>query len=131
MPYLTLMILVKYIALLAMVKIVPSHPHLISEYQDEILESLDDQDMSIRMRALELTSNMVSRHLSVHRLTPAYLFRRQGQPEEHPRDCQSASKGPGAHDHHRRDFTLGSRFPGENSSIRNDRAWSHCGIRIA
>lgn len=51
---------VKYIALLAMVKIVPSHPHLIAEYQDEILESLDDEDMSIRMRALELTCSMVS-----------------------------------------------------------------------
>lgn len=43
-----------------MVKIVPSHPHLIAEYQDEILASLDDEDMSIRMRALELTCSMVS-----------------------------------------------------------------------
>ncbi|KAJ9117176.1 hypothetical protein QFC20_000319 [Naganishia adeliensis] len=51
----------KYIALLAMVKIVPSHPHLIAEYQDEILASLDDEDMSIRMRALELTCSMVNR----------------------------------------------------------------------
>lgn len=48
-----------------MVKIVPSHPHLIAEYQDEILESLDDEDMSIRMRALELTCSMVSTLLCV------------------------------------------------------------------
>jgi hypothetical protein len=50
---------VKYIALLAMVKIVPTHPHLIADYQDEILQSLDDEDVSIRMRALELVSSMV------------------------------------------------------------------------
>ena len=50
---------VKYIALLAMVKIVPTHPHLIADYQDEVLQSLDDEDVSIRMRALELVSSMV------------------------------------------------------------------------
>jgi hypothetical protein len=50
---------VKYIALLAMVKIVPSHPHLVAEYQDTILASVDDQDISIRMRALDLVSAMV------------------------------------------------------------------------
>lgn len=49
----------KYIALLAMVKIVPSHPDLVAEYQDTILASVDDQDISIRMRALELVSTMV------------------------------------------------------------------------
>ena len=49
----------KYIALLALVSIVPSHPHLVAEYQDMILASVDDQDMSIRMRALDLVSAMV------------------------------------------------------------------------
>jgi hypothetical protein len=57
---LTSISIVKYIALLAMVKIVPTHPHLIADYQDEILQSLDDEDVSIRMRALELVSSMVS-----------------------------------------------------------------------
>ncbi|EMD42246.1 hypothetical protein CERSUDRAFT_102602 [Gelatoporia subvermispora B] len=51
----------KYIALLAMVKIVPTHPQLVAEYQDMILSSIDDQDISIRMRALDLISAMVSR----------------------------------------------------------------------
>ncbi|ORX37980.1 armadillo-type protein [Kockovaella imperatae] len=51
----------RYIALLAMVKIIPTHPHMIVEYQDEILQSLDDPDISIRMRALELVSSMVDR----------------------------------------------------------------------
>jgi AP-3 complex subunit delta-1 len=46
-----------------MVKIVPTHPHLIADYQDEILQSLDDEDVSIRMRALELVSSMVSPRL--------------------------------------------------------------------
>ncbi|KAG7099933.1 hypothetical protein E1B28_001726 [Marasmius oreades] len=49
----------KYIALLAMVKIVPTHPHLVAQYQDTILSSVDDQDISIRMRALDLVSAMV------------------------------------------------------------------------
>ncbi|KIL71660.1 hypothetical protein M378DRAFT_115001 [Amanita muscaria Koide BX008] len=51
----------KYIALLAMTKIVPSHPHLVAEYQDTIIASLNDQDISIRMRALDLVSAMVNR----------------------------------------------------------------------
>ncbi|KAJ7170232.1 Ap3d1 protein [Mycena filopes] len=50
----------KYIALLALVKIVPSHPHLVAEYQDTILASVNDQDISIRMRALDLVTAMVS-----------------------------------------------------------------------
>jgi AP-3 complex subunit delta-1 len=50
---------VKYIALLAMVKIVPSHPYLVAEYQDTILASVNDFDISIRMRALDLVTAMV------------------------------------------------------------------------
>lgn len=50
----------KYIALLALVKIVPSHPHLLAEYQDTILASVNDQDITIRLRALDLISAMVS-----------------------------------------------------------------------
>lgn len=50
---------VKYIALLAMVKIVPTHPHLVAVHQNDILASLEDQDLSIRMRALDLVSSMV------------------------------------------------------------------------
>ncbi|KAF9453879.1 Ap3d1 protein [Macrolepiota fuliginosa MF-IS2] len=51
----------KYIALLAMAKIVPSRPHLVAEYQDTILASVSDQDISIRMRALDLVTAMVNR----------------------------------------------------------------------
>ena len=42
-----------------MVKIVPSHPHLVADYQDTILAAVSDQDISIRMRALDLISAMV------------------------------------------------------------------------
>jgi AP-3 complex subunit delta-1 len=43
-----------------MVKIVPTHPHLVAEHQDTILSSVDDEDISIRMRALDLLSALVS-----------------------------------------------------------------------
>ena len=42
-----------------MVKIVPTHPHLVAVHQNGILAGLDDQDLSIRMRALDLVSSMV------------------------------------------------------------------------
>ncbi|KAI0005534.1 adaptin N terminal region-domain-containing protein [Russula compacta] len=51
----------KYIALLALVKIVPTHRNLVAKYQDMILSSVSDQDLSIRMRALDLLSAMVTR----------------------------------------------------------------------
>ena len=51
---------VKYIALLALTKIVPTHPHLVAEYESQILESINDPDLSIRMRALDLLSAMAS-----------------------------------------------------------------------
>jgi len=60
-------VLVKYIALQAMAKIVPSHPHLLAEYQDTFLSSVNDQDISIRMRALDLVSAMV-------RYTPSAVY---------------------------------------------------------
>lgn len=50
----------KYISLLAMAKIVPLHPHLVSAHQDGIISSIEDQDNSLRMRALDLVSSMVT-----------------------------------------------------------------------
>lgn len=50
----------RYIALLAMVRIIPTHPSMVAEYQEEILQSLEDPDVSIRMRALELVTSMAS-----------------------------------------------------------------------
>lgn len=63
----------KYIALLAAVKIVPTHPYLLEDHQDTILASISDQDISIRMRALDLATAMVNRDnlqpISQHILT--------------------------------------------------------------
>ncbi|KAI9826470.1 MAG: hypothetical protein M1819_007363 [Sarea resinae] len=50
----------KYVALLAFNKIVTSHPHLVSLHQDVILHCIDDADISIRMRALDLVVGMVN-----------------------------------------------------------------------
>lgn len=50
---------VKYVALLALQKIVQPHPYLVSLHQDVILGCLDDLDISIRLRALDLLVNMV------------------------------------------------------------------------
>ncbi len=51
--------LVKYVALLAFQKMVHDHQYLVSLHQDVILSCLDDADISIRLRALDLLVNMV------------------------------------------------------------------------
>lgn len=51
----------KYIALLALVKIIPTHPHLVAVHQESIFESMEDDDLSIRLRALDLVSGMAGR----------------------------------------------------------------------
>ena len=58
---------VRYVALLAFDQIVVSHPHLVSEHQDVIMDCLDDADISIRLRALKLVVSMVD----VDHLIPA------------------------------------------------------------
>lgn len=55
-----LILVVKYVALLAFDKIVGSHPHLVGQQQDVILECIDDPDITIRMRALDLVVGMVN-----------------------------------------------------------------------
>lgn len=61
----------RYISLLALTRILPTHPHLVSQYQEAIMNSLDDGDLSIRIRALDLTAGMASRrnlHTILNRL---------------------------------------------------------------
>lgn len=52
----------RYVALLAFVKITSSHADLVSQHQDVILECIDDADISIRTRALDLVVGMVNAH---------------------------------------------------------------------
>ncbi len=49
---------VKYVALLAFQKIVRAHSYFVSLHQDVILDCLDDADVSIRLRALDLLVHM-------------------------------------------------------------------------
>ncbi|KAF9582534.1 AP-3 complex subunit delta, partial [Lunasporangiospora selenospora] len=51
----------KYIGLLALTKILPTHPHLVAEHKDIILKCIDDPDISIRMRALDLIVGMANK----------------------------------------------------------------------
>ncbi|KAF3919371.1 hypothetical protein ABW21_db0205075 [Orbilia brochopaga] len=49
----------KYVALLALTKMTRTHGYLVSAEKDVILECIDDEDVSIRLRALELVVGMV------------------------------------------------------------------------
>ncbi|RHZ80658.1 hypothetical protein Glove_134g191 [Diversispora epigaea] len=51
----------KYVGLLALSKILPTHPKLVSEHRDIILKCIDDPDISIRLRSLDLLVGMVNR----------------------------------------------------------------------
>jgi AP-3 complex subunit delta-1 len=52
----------RYVALLAFAKITNSHADLVSQHQDVILECIDDADISIRTRALDLVVGMPNAH---------------------------------------------------------------------
>ena len=52
---------VKYVGLLALAKITSTHAELVSDLQDLVLACIDDADISIRLRALDLIVGMVSR----------------------------------------------------------------------
>ncbi|XP_032234708.1 AP-3 complex subunit delta-1 isoform X2 [Nematostella vectensis] len=51
----------KYLALLAMSKILKTHPKAVQSHKDIIIHCLDDKDESIRLRALDLVVGMVSK----------------------------------------------------------------------
>ncbi|KAK6952270.1 hypothetical protein Daesc_006805 [Daldinia eschscholtzii] len=50
----------KYVALLAFNQIVLTHPWLVAQQEDVILECIDSADISIRIKALDLVQGMVS-----------------------------------------------------------------------
>lgn len=52
--------IVKYVALLAFNQIVVTHPWLVAQQEDVILECIDSADISIRIKALNLVQGMVS-----------------------------------------------------------------------
>lgn len=56
--------LVKYLGLLAMSKILKTHPKSVQAHKDLVLQCLDDKDESIRLRALDLLYGMVRSYFS-------------------------------------------------------------------
>jgi AP-3 complex subunit delta len=64
----TVLLLVKYLGLLAMSKILQTHPKSVQAHNDLIMQCLDDKDESIRLRALDLLSGMVRRSASIARI---------------------------------------------------------------
>ncbi|CAK7265369.1 AP-3 complex subunit delta [Sporothrix epigloea] len=50
----------KYVALLAFNKIVTTHPYLVAQQEDVILDCIDSPDISIRVKVLDLVEGMVS-----------------------------------------------------------------------
>ncbi|KAM7196495.1 Adaptin N terminal region domain containing protein [Naviculisporaceae sp. PSN 640] len=50
----------KYVALLAFNRIVVTHPYLVAQQEDVILECIDSEDITIRIKALDLVQGMVS-----------------------------------------------------------------------
>ena len=57
---LSVLVSVKYLGLLAMSRILQTHPKSVQTHKDLILQCLDDKDESIRVRALNLLYGMVS-----------------------------------------------------------------------
>lgn len=50
----------KYVGLIALTRLVKTHAHLVSAHHDVVLDCLDDEDISIRYRALELVVGMIN-----------------------------------------------------------------------
>lgn len=62
----------KYLGLLAMSKILKTHPKSVQAHKDLVLQCLDDKDESIRLRALDLLYGMVSAHLELEKSEHAF-----------------------------------------------------------
>lgn len=74
-----LSVAVKYLGLLAMSKILKTHPKSVQSHKDLILQCLDDKDESIRLRALDLLYGMVRQpghglHLCLSLVLMSYMF---------------------------------------------------------
>ena len=52
---------VKYLGLLALARFLEEYPKLVAEHNDLIIKCIDDNDISIRLRALDLLVGMVSK----------------------------------------------------------------------
>lgn len=51
----------KYLGLVGLAELMKSQPKAVSKYREKVMECLDDEDITIRLRALELLTGMVTR----------------------------------------------------------------------
>lgn len=51
----------RYIALVALGKLIPTHPHLVAQHQTTILSSIGHPDLTLRLRALDLAFQLADR----------------------------------------------------------------------
>ena len=56
---------VKYLGLLGLNRMMQKEPRVVSEYKDVVLQCLKDEDVSIRMRALDLLNGMVRNKMAL------------------------------------------------------------------
>jgi AP-3 complex subunit delta-1 len=54
--------IVKYVGLVALAQLVEQYPRLVAQQRDLTLECAEDADLSIRVRALDLMTGIVSYH---------------------------------------------------------------------
>lgn len=86
----------RYVALLAFGKITASHADLVADHQDVILECIDDADISIRTRALDLVVNMVNSNnlqLVVERLLKQLKTAGKQSPVNEPENNRTFHEG--------------------------------------
>ena len=70
-------IIMTLLGLLALLKLMKSHPRSIVDHRELLLYCLDDDDVTIRMKALELIAGIVSKKsmtILVHHLMQVYMI---------------------------------------------------------
>ena len=86
----------RYVALLAFAKITASHADLVADHQDVILECIDDADISIRTRALDLVVDMVNGNnlqMVVERLLKQLKTAGKQSPANEPENDRAVHEG--------------------------------------
>ncbi|KAK4163615.1 AP-3 complex subunit delta [Cladorrhinum sp. PSN259] len=91
----------KYVALLAFNRIVTTHPFLVAQQEDVILECIDSEDITIRIKAIDLVQGMVSsdnlasivsRLMRQLKASSAALLQQQNGPESQDLETDSSDE---------------------------------------
>ncbi|TPX33731.1 hypothetical protein SmJEL517_g03404 [Synchytrium microbalum] len=84
----------KYLGLYALSKLLPIRPAAVADHRDIVIRCLDDGDISIRMRALDLVSGMVSQENLVDVVRKLMTHVLPTQAEDQPTQSVSLGLGP-------------------------------------